>query len=90
MVVTNIICLQVFSVKLNHQHVVVHELDIFSSVGLGAAHDEIVPFSIKNKMLHVNDEKSTFEGELSVEFVKVCCSELARIFNFFIQFTCGL
>lgn len=62
---------KVFSVQLNEQHLVVDNLDIFATVGLGVAHDEIVPFSVKNGQLHVNKETSDFDGFLNVEFVKL-------------------
>ena len=64
--------LQVFDVQLNGQHLVVEGLDIYGRVGRGVAHDEIIPFSIKNGMLKVGGESSLFDGKLSVEFVKVC------------------
>lgn len=47
-------------------------LDIFSRVGRGVAHDEIIPFSIKNGVLSVGVEMSDFTpGRLRVDFVKV-------------------
>lgn len=52
-------------------HVVVKDLDIFDRVGHSTAHDEIVPFSIKRGKLSVHGEVSTFNGKLTVEFVKV-------------------
>ncbi len=52
-------------------HVVVKDLDIFDRVGHSTAHDEIVPFSIKRGKLSVHSEVSTFNGKLTVEFVKV-------------------
>ena len=67
----NIFSSKVFSVQLNEQHLVVDNLDIFAAVGLGVAHDEVVPFSVKNGHLHVNKETSDFDGFLNVEFVKV-------------------
>uniref|UniRef100_A0A8C4TC71 Malectin n=1 Tax=Erpetoichthys calabaricus TaxID=27687 RepID=A0A8C4TC71_ERPCA len=60
---------KVFDVRLNG-HVVVKDLDIFEKVGHSTAHDEIVPFSIKKGKLSVQGEVSTFNGKLSVEFVK--------------------
>lgn len=62
--------LQVFDVRLNG-HVVVKDLDIFDRVGHSTAHDEIVPFSIRRGKLSVQGEVSTFNGKLTVEFVKV-------------------
>lgn len=52
-------------------HVVVKDLDIFDRVGHSTAHDEIVPFSIRRGKLSVQGEVSTFNGKLTVEFVKV-------------------
>ncbi|XDV48741.1 hypothetical protein PO909_018115 [Leuciscus waleckii] len=60
---------KVFDVRLNG-HVVVKDLDIFDRVGHSTAHDEIVPFSIKRGKLSVHGEVSTFNGKLTVEFVK--------------------
>lgn len=40
-------------------------------VGHSTAHDEIVPFSIRRGKLSVQGEVSTFNGKLTVEFVKV-------------------
>ncbi|KAL4660378.1 malectin isoform X2 [Arapaima gigas] len=60
---------KVFDVRLNG-HVVVKDLDIFDRVGHSTAHDEIVPFSIQRGKLSVRDEVSTFNGKLTVEFVK--------------------
>ena len=37
-----------FDGAVNGEHTIVHELDIFSKVGRGVAHDEIIPFSIRN------------------------------------------
>lgn len=63
---------QVFDVRLNG-HVVVKDLDIFERVGHSTAHDEIVSFSIRRGKLSVQGEVSTFNGKLTVEFVKVSC-----------------
>ncbi|XP_014027243.1 malectin [Salmo salar] len=60
---------KVFDVRLN-DHVVVKDLDIFERVGHSTAHDEIVPFSIRRGKLSVQGEVSTFNGKLTVEFVK--------------------
>lgn len=61
---------QVFDVRLNG-HMVVKDLDIFERVGHSTAHDEIVSFSIRRGKLSVQGEVSTFNGKLTVEFVKV-------------------
>ena len=74
-----ILC-QVFNVKLNQEHIIVQDLDIFSLVGLGAAYDEIVPFSVKNNILSIKNEKSKFNGVLSVEFVKVASNSFLVVF----------
>lgn len=60
---------KVFDVRLNG-HVVVKDLDIFDRVGHSTAHDEIVPFSIRRGKLSVQGEVSTFNGKLTVEFLK--------------------
>ncbi|KAJ3604145.1 hypothetical protein NHX12_028886 [Muraenolepis orangiensis] len=60
---------KVFDVRLNG-HVVVKDLDIFERVGHSTAHDEIVSFSIRRGKLSVQGEVSTFNGKLTVEFVK--------------------
>lgn len=62
--------IQVFDVRLNG-HMVVKDLDIFERVGHSTAHDEIVSFSIRRGKLSVQGEVSTFNGKLTVEFVKV-------------------
>lgn len=59
-----------FDVRLNG-HVVVKDLDIFERVGHSTAHDEIISFSIRRGKLSVQGEVSTFNGKLTVEFVKV-------------------
>lgn len=56
---------------LNGEHTVVENLDIYSKVGRGVAHDEIVPFSVRNGKLKVNGETSKINGKVSVEFIKV-------------------
>ena len=60
-----------FDIRLNDEHTVINNLDIFSKVGKAMAHDEYVPFEIRNGMLEVQGEKSHFGGTLSVDFVKV-------------------
>ena len=63
---------QVFDVLLNKDHVIVDQLDIYNKVGRGVAHDEVIPFSVKNKKLHVSDQISVIEnGKIVVDFVKV-------------------
>ena len=60
-----------FDVRLNNEHMVVKNLDIFSKVGKAMAHDEYIPFTISDDMLEVLGEKSPFHGSLSIEFLKV-------------------
>ena len=69
---TYVIYLQVFDVRLNNEHLVVRDLDIFGKVGKAMAHDEYIPFTINDGMLEVQGERSPFHGILSIEFVKVC------------------
>ncbi|XP_067933534.1 malectin-like [Watersipora subatra] len=52
---------KVFNVQLNDVHDVVKNLDIFGKVGRAVAHDEIIPFQVKNKKLIVNGRKSDIE-----------------------------
>lgn len=62
---------KVFDVVLNGEHTIVSELDIFAKVGRGVAHDEIVPFTIRNGKLRVNEETSQIDGtHISIEFIK--------------------
>lgn len=60
---------KVFDVELNGQ-TVVEDLDIFERVGKGVAHDEIVPFSIRGRQVHVGDTLVPFNGKISVAFKK--------------------
>lgn len=62
--------LKVFDVTLNGI-VVVKDLDIFARAGRGIAHDEVVPFRIKQNKLFVGDQSTSFNKQLRVEFVKV-------------------
>ena len=71
-----------FDVRLNG-HVVVKDLDIFDRVGHSTAHDEIVPFSIRRGKLSVQGEVSTFNGKLTVEFVKVSRFSFSNYLIFF-------
>ena len=65
---------QVFNVILNGAHTVVEELDIFGKVGHGVAHDEIIPFTVKNGRLRYNGESSPIENnKVSIKFAKVKC-----------------
>lgn len=80
-----------FDVRLNG-HVVVKDLDIFDRVGHSTAHDEIVPFSIRRGKLSVQGEVSTFNGKLTVEFVKVgdARADVAVLLLLLVGFTCAL
>ena len=51
---------------------VIKDLDIYDRVGYGVAHDEYIPFSIRNGQLKFGPHSSPFSGSLYVEFVKVC------------------
>lgn len=62
--------MKIFDVRLNDQHLVVKDLDIFDKVGNSVAHDEVIPFTIKKGKLSVNGEYSTISNQLKVEFVK--------------------
>jgi hypothetical protein len=63
--------MKVFDVVLNHKHVIVPELDIFSLVGRGVAHDEYIKFTISRNKLYWKDEESDIRGgKVRVEFVK--------------------
>jgi len=50
--------------------VVVEGLDIFAKVGRGVAHDEIVPFQIRQNKIVVNGKSLPFNNEIRVVFVK--------------------
>ena len=61
-----------FDVVLNGEHIIVESLDIFARVGRGAAHDELIPFTVRKGKLHIAGDTSTIlDGEIPVEFVKV-------------------
>ncbi|XP_065663456.1 malectin-A isoform X2 [Hydra vulgaris] len=62
--------LKVFDVRLNHNLVVVKDLDIYDQVGYGIAHDEYIPFKIQNGQLKVGSKSTPFTGHLFVEFIK--------------------
>ncbi|XP_060071002.1 malectin-A-like [Ylistrum balloti] len=61
---------KVFDVTLNGEHTVVDELDIYSKVGRGVAHDELIEFTIRSGKLKVNGETSKINSKLLVEFMK--------------------
>ena len=66
----------------NSQHTVVENLDIFAKVGRAVAHDEIIPFTVEDGQLIVNNERSDFDGTLVIEFVKVCTPKQMLIDRF--------
>lgn len=76
--------LQVFDVVLNSQHTVVDHLDIFAKVGRAVAHDEIIPFKVEDGQLMLNNEVSSFDGTLVVEFVKVGSVHSAHVVYYLI------
>ncbi|XP_050310748.1 malectin-B [Anthonomus grandis grandis] len=62
---------KVFDVVLNGEHTIVPDLDIFSRVDKGVAHDEYVPFEIIQGKLYVNGEESDIAGnKVRLEFIK--------------------
>ena len=54
-----------------NQHSVLKGLDIYEKVGRGVAHDEYIPFTIDNNVIHVDGETLPFSGSIYVEFLKV-------------------
>lgn len=63
--------MKVFDVVLNGDHTIVADLDIYDKVGRGVAHDEYVPYTIKNGKLYYNEEESDIRGgKIKVEFIK--------------------
>lgn len=61
---------KVFDVALNDV-IVVNNLDIFERVGRGVAHDEVIPFQVRQNKLIINGKGSPFNNEIKVEFVKL-------------------
>jgi len=61
---------KVFDVRINGQHVVARDLDIFAEVGNSVAHDVLVPFTIDQGKLKVEGEMSTIGNQLKLELVK--------------------
>lgn len=62
---------KVFDVILNGDHTVVADLDIFSLVGRGTAHDEYIYFSISRGKLYYKEEESDIRGgKIRIEFIK--------------------
>ncbi|XP_063700224.1 malectin [Culicoides brevitarsis] len=62
---------KVFDVILNGDHTVVADLDIFSLVGRGTAHDEYIYFSVSRGKLYYKEEESEIRnGKIRIEFIK--------------------
>ncbi len=49
----------------------IDELDIFSKVGRATAHDEYIPFQIKNGRLLVKGRSSSYSRQLKVTFQRL-------------------
>ncbi|CAF0734047.1 unnamed protein product [Rotaria sordida] len=62
--------MKVFQVLLNNEHSVIDELDIFAKAGRATAHDEYIPFQIKNGRLVVKSRSSSYSGKIKVTFEK--------------------
>lgn len=62
--------IKVFDVSLNDA-IVIKDLDIFEKVGRGVAHDEMVPFQVRQNKIIINGKGSPFNSEIRVEFLKV-------------------
>ncbi|UJR13394.1 hypothetical protein I4U23_000410 [Adineta vaga] len=63
--------MKVFQVLLDDEHSVIDELDIFSKAGRLTAHDEYIPFQIKNGRLVVKGRSSSYSGKLRVTFQRL-------------------
>ncbi|CAF0774108.1 unnamed protein product [Rotaria sp. Silwood1] len=63
--------MKVFQVVLNDEHSVIDELDIFAEAGRATAHDEYIPFQIKNGRLVIKSRSSSYSGNLKVTFQKL-------------------
>jgi len=61
--------MKVFDVALN-DIVVVKDLDIYAIVGRGVAHDEKVPFQVRQKKIVIDGKSYPFNAEIRVDFVK--------------------
>ncbi|XP_055547784.1 malectin-A [Wyeomyia smithii] len=63
--------MKVFDVLLNNRHMVITDLDIFSLVGKGTAHDEYVYFTVSRGKLFFKEEDSEIRGgKVKLEFLK--------------------
>ncbi|CAF3261310.1 unnamed protein product [Rotaria socialis] len=63
--------MKVFQILLNDEHSVIDELDIFAKAGRSTAHDEYIPFQIKNGRLVLKSRSSSYSGKLKVTFEKL-------------------
>ncbi|CAF0783730.1 unnamed protein product [Adineta steineri] len=63
--------MKVFQILLNDEHSVLDEFDIFSKAGRATAHDEYIPFQIKNGRLVVKSRSSSYSGNLKITFQKL-------------------
>jgi len=69
---------KVFDVQLilssSVKPIIIRDLDIYSRVGFGVAHDEMIPFSIRREssssFITVGNEQAQFSGALKVRFLK--------------------
>lgn len=62
---------KVFDIVLNGDHQVVSDLDIYSKVGKGTAHDEYIYFSVSRNRLYYKEEDSEIRGgKVRIEFIK--------------------
>jgi len=63
--------MKVFQILLNDEHSAIDELDIFANAGRTTAHDEYIPFQIKNGRLVVKSRSSSYSGVLKVAFQRL-------------------
>ncbi|CAH1801628.1 unnamed protein product [Owenia fusiformis] len=61
---------KVFDVQLNEQNII-KNLDIYSKVGRGVAHDEYIPFKIKNNKITISGKSSPIKaGSIPIHLIK--------------------
>lgn len=70
---------KVFQILLNDEHSVIDELDIFANAGRTTAHDEYIPFQIKNGRLVVKSRSSSYSGVLKVTFQRLDARDNPKI-----------
>jgi hypothetical protein len=64
---------KVFDIYLNGKHLIVSDLDIFATVGFGVAHQEVIPFAVKNGVtsLEVGGDVSKIRSKkIRLDFMK--------------------